>query len=123
MNPLRTGGRELKENRRHGRVHSRARCWCEGENVTFYARVGNLSEGGMFLRTSTPLAVGAQAKLRFEVPGGLQIEAQAKVIWSRGEGEVGPPGMGLHFVSMGTGVLDGLRAAIARELAAKHSKD
>ncbi len=60
-----TGGQKLAENRKHARVPSRLRCWCEGENVTVYARVGNLSEGGLFLRTSTPLATGAVATVRF----------------------------------------------------------
>ena len=27
------------ENRKSGRVPSRMRCWCEGENVTLYSRV------------------------------------------------------------------------------------
>ena len=38
------------ENRKSARVPTRLRCWCEGENVTVYARIGNLSEGGLFLR-------------------------------------------------------------------------
>ena len=123
MNRLRTGGQELRENRRHARVHSRLRCWCEGANVTFYARVGNLSEGGLFLRTSTPLSPGASAKLRFEVAGGLQIEARATVIWARGEGEVGPPGMGLRFEEVRAGELEQLRALISHERAAKQVRD
>lgn len=83
------------EHRKHHRVASRLRCWCEGDNITVYARIGNLSEGGLFLRTSTPLERGARAIVRF---GGEQpIEATARVVWSRVEGQGGPPGMGLVF--------------------------
>src|SRR6185369_3065374 len=57
---LPTGGQDLAENRKTERVPSRLRCWCEGENVTVYARIGNLSEGGLFLRTSTPLERGSK---------------------------------------------------------------
>lgn len=91
-----TGGQQLTENRKHPRISAALRCWCEGENVTLYARVGNLSEGGLYLRTSTPLPKGARAVLRF---GGSEAEVvtPATVVWSRGEGENGPPGMGLVF--------------------------
>src|SRR5438093_13018024 len=93
-----TGGPLLNnDNRKTARVPSRLRCWCEGENVTVYARIGNLSEGGLFLRTSTPLQRGAHATLRFGVGDESEVEARAVVIWSRGDGDAGPPGMGLKF--------------------------
>ncbi len=120
MDPLRTGGPEPEDNRRHPRVHARGRCWCEGENVTFYARVGNLSEGGLFLRTSTPLPVGSATKLRFD-SGALQIRPEARVIWSRGEGEVGPPGMGLQFGAVEPEGLSELQQLIGSELATRRT--
>jgi uncharacterized protein (TIGR02266 family) len=122
MRPLRTGG-QLQEQRKHARVHSRVRCWCEGDAVTFFSRVGNLSEGGLFLRTSTPLPYGAPARLRIQLGTALEIEVKARVIWSRGEGEVGPPGMGLAFEGAGGEELDELRRFISRELAGRHGKD
>jgi len=108
----------MAENRRHARVSSRLRCWCEGENVTVYARVGNISEGGMFLRTSTPLERGAKATLRFgqEEP----VEAHALVVWSRVEGETGPPGMGLAFQDVDDGRREKIRRILETE--ARHSK-
>jgi uncharacterized protein (TIGR02266 family) len=71
------------------------RCWCEGENVTFYARVGDLSEGGLSIWTSTPLDPGSRARLR--LGNGHTIEAPAVVVWARTDGGEGPPGMGLRF--------------------------
>lgn len=85
----------MAENRRHPRVASRLRCWCEGDNVTVYARVGNISQGGLFVRTSTPLETGARAVLRFGQDAG--VEASAVVVWARVDGDAGPPGMGLRF--------------------------
>jgi uncharacterized protein (TIGR02266 family) len=101
------------DNRKFTRVASRLRCWCEGENVTVYARVGNLSEGGMFLRTSTPLALGSKAVLRFGADDG--VEAAAVVVWARLEGESGPPGMGLKFDLIDTARLDRIRGIIEAE--------
>ena len=93
------------ENRKFERVTSRLRCWCEGENITVYARIGNLSEGGMFLRTSTPLVRGSKATLRI----GPSLETIARVVWSRMEGQGGPPGMGLEFENIDDGVREAIR--------------
>ncbi|MBL8913144.1 MAG: TIGR02266 family protein [Archangium sp.] len=92
--------------RKFERVTSRLRCWCEGENITVYARIGNLSEGGIFLRTSTPLERGSKATLRI----GTNLEALARVVWSRMEGQGGPPGMGLEFENIGDEVREAIRA-------------
>jgi uncharacterized protein (TIGR02266 family) len=78
-----------------------------------YARIGNLSEGGLFLRTSTPLERGARAVVRFggdSTENANPIEATARVVWSRVEGQGGPPGMGLMFEEID----DTRRAAIRR---------
>ena len=103
----------MLENRKFLRVPSRLRCWCEGENITVYARIGNLSEGGLFLRTSTPLIEGSRALLRFgsESP----VEAQARVVWARLEGQGGPPGMGLVFEGVDADRLETIRRLIQAE--------
>lgn len=101
----------MSENRKWSRVPSRLRCWCEGENITVYARIGNLSEGGLFLRTSTPLIEGSRALLRF----GNDIEAQARVVWARLEGQGGPPGMGLVFEGVDDHRLETIRRLIQTE--------
>jgi uncharacterized protein (TIGR02266 family) len=98
----------VSENRKYLRVPSRLRCWCEGENITVFARIGNLSEGGLFLRTSTPLNEGTRATVRFGTES--PVEAEARVVWARLEGHDGPPGMGLMF----EGVDDQRREAIRR---------
>lgn len=103
----------MLENRRYLRVASRLRCWCEGENVTVYARIGNLSEGGLFLRTSTPLAMGAVALVRFGSEAAFVTEA--RVVWSRSDGQLGPAGMGLEFSSIDEARLEQLRRIIASE--------
>lgn len=99
-------------NRKSERISSRLRCWCEGENITVYARIGNLSEGGIFLRTSTPLERGSVATLRFGTSG---LEAVARVVWSRMEGQGGPPGMGLQFENIDERVRDAIRRLMEEE--------
>ena len=123
MIDLRTGGQGLgQDNRKFGRVPSRLRCWCEGENVTVYARIGNLSEGGLFLRTSTPLERGSRTVVRF---GETNIEATAQVVWARSnEGADGPPGMGLVFVDIDDSRLQQIRKLVeVEQSAAKNGKN
>jgi len=107
------------EARRSTRVPARLRCWCEAENVTFYARVSNISEGGLFLRTSTPLPRGAQTRLRFDGVAAGSLETRAAVVWSREDERQGVPGMGMQFHALDDGSLDGLRKLISEQLGKK----
>ena len=53
----------------------------------------NLSRGGIAVRTTTPLEIGARARLRFRLPGGKrEHEIDARVTWSDRR-----TGMGLQF--------------------------
>lgn len=99
----------MVEKRKHPRNPSRMRCWCEGENVTVYARVGNISEGGLFICTSTPLSQGARATLRFGQE--LAVETFAVVVWIHAGPDTQPTGMGLKFDG-----LDGARVELLRRL-------
>ena len=105
----------MSDNRKHLRVESRLRCWCEGENVTFYARVGNLSEGGLFLRTSTPLPAGCRTQLRLRNGDASEVVAEATVVWSREDGRESPAGMGLRFETLDEKAREKLRQLIAHQ--------
>ena len=104
------------ENRKHGRTPSRLRAWCEAENITLYARIANLSEGGLFLQTHTPLALGRRTLLRLSSGEVREVMAEATVVWSRPQRQdKGPPGMGLKFEALDSGALALLRRIISEE--------
>jgi uncharacterized protein (TIGR02266 family) len=104
------------ENRKHGRVPSRLRAWCESDNITLYARIGNLSEGGLFLQTNTPLAQGRRTLLRLSSGEVKELMAEATVVWQRERRvEKGVPGMGLRFEGLDSGALALLRRIISEE--------
>lgn len=88
--------------------------------MTVYARIGNLSEGGLFLRTSTPLTEGSRATVRFGADS--SFEAEATVVWCRSDGDSGPPGMGLRFEVIDTKRLEELRKLIQNEQQAPKPK-
>ena len=88
------------DKRRHQRANPRLRCWCEGENVTQYTRVENIGEGGLFLRTNSPLPRGEHARVSLGQEDGARVEADATVVWSQPDKESGAAGMGLKFEGM-----------------------
>jgi uncharacterized protein (TIGR02266 family) len=62
----------------------------------------NMSLGGMFIETKTPLPMGAEFKLRFALPAQDDfIHAVGKVCWIQGpERAPLPVGMGVSFSGM-----------------------
>lgn len=59
--------------------------------------LADLSHGGAFVRTATPLPVGAELGFTLRPPGNLfALELRGKVIWSRTQEE--PSGMGIAFL-------------------------
>jgi len=105
-----------QERRRHPRVATRSRCWCETEGVTLYARLLNVSEGGVFICTCAPLPPGAEATLRFCVEkSGPQLAVQAVVAWTRDRPDGAElPGVGLRFVSIDEASVGVLRKYVER---------
>jgi uncharacterized protein (TIGR02266 family) len=102
-------------NRRHLRVPARARCWCETEDITIYARVLNVSEGGLCIRTYAPLSAGSRAKVRFPLESGGEVTADAQVVWAREErSEAFLPGMGLQFLGIDDSSVTALRQFVQR---------
>ena len=58
----------------------------------------NVNEGGMFIATETPSALGTEVRLEFRLPGlGRPINVAGRVAWvSDGKGD-SPVGMGIEF--------------------------
>jgi uncharacterized protein (TIGR02266 family) len=106
----------LRENRRYERVHLGFRCWFEGQDITVYAQVGNLSEGGVQLKMSVPVEPGAPAVLRMPVGDGTaEFCTPARVVWTQQGGQGTPPSMGLMFEPLPNEVRQRLRRVIQEE--------
>ena len=101
------------ERRGHPRVPSRQRCWCEGDDITIYAQIGDVSEGGLSLRTAAHLAPGSPARVWLPAAAGA-LEMQARVAWciqrSRPGGQAG---LGLRFEGAGPGAVEALRGLVS----------
>src|SRR4051812_39424742 len=68
---------------------------------------GNISRGGIFIKTPQPLPVGKEVVITVVVPGGTQlIEARGTVSWTRPAYDPvsqEPAGMGIRFTQLGQG--------------------
>lgn len=88
------------ERRRDPRYATRLRVWCEGQATTLYVPVTNVSAGGMFIRTVSPLAAGEELRvvLQPDAREPDKVVAVGSVAWSRARGDEGTPGMGVTLV-------------------------
>jgi uncharacterized protein (TIGR02266 family) len=70
-----------------------------GSFITDYSR--NISNTGLFVRTSLPLAIGERVRLRLTLPGGaapFALDGVVKWVSSLQNKSKHPPGMGIEFV-------------------------
>lgn len=62
---------------------------------------GDISEGGLFLSTYRPLAIGSEVDLEFSLPGSEQaVHARGEVRWLREHSAHEPRGVGIAFESL-----------------------
>jgi type IV pilus assembly protein PilZ len=76
---------------------------CVASDTFLYASITNISEMGIFVRTSEPLRIGTKLRLTFAPPGGDGFELEGCVAWVnrvKPEGENINPGMGIRFVNL-----------------------
>ena len=99
-----------RDRRSSPRISTTRRVWCEGDTVTLYVQFANISTGGAFLKTFTPLSEGDRARLVWKGEGDREIVANAEVVWVRSAPRNptsappdGLPGMGLRFVDFEAG--------------------
>ena len=77
---------------------------CSTRHVFVSNHVCNISKGGLFIRSDTPLPLNAEVSLVLRLPGSEQcIRATGRVIWNydieRGTCHI-VPGSGIRFVGM-----------------------
>ncbi len=102
----------------------RARAWCEGQGLTIYGRVGNLSTTGLFLLSAAPLPPGTRVKIRIPIPERPELVADAEVVWSRdpaladeldGAADRGASGTAVRFLSLSDADKELLTSLLANE--------
>ena len=97
-NERRTG----RERREHRRVLVSMEVDYRCDKTFLFAYITDLSAMGIFIQTSEPLPPGTLLNLRFQPPGGAQLDVEGRVIWvnpPRKHDSINP-GMGVQFVDL-----------------------
>src|SRR5205085_2189664 len=92
-----------EDRRKDTRVPLAARVQIKTEGLDKFIQKfsGDISRGGIFIKTPTPLPLGKEVHLTVVAPGGTHlIEAKGKVTWIRDVSKATPTepaGMGIQF--------------------------
>jgi type IV pilus assembly protein PilZ len=76
---------------------------CVATDTFLYASITNISEMGIFIRTTDPLKLNTKLRLTFAPPGAEGFELEGCVAWVnnlRPNGDNPNPGMGIRFVNL-----------------------
>ena len=91
-----------RERRVHRRVLVSLEVDYRCDNTILFAYITDLSAMGIFIQTSAPHPPGTLLNLRFQPPGGTQLDVEGRVIWvnpPRKHDSINP-GMGIEFVDL-----------------------
>jgi uncharacterized protein (TIGR02266 family) len=92
------------DTRRHPRYDVSIPVDCSTRQYFFSNHVSNISRGGLFIRSETPLPLNAEVSLTLRLPGlERSIYASGRVVWNydieKGTVHIAP-GSGIKFVGM-----------------------
>lgn len=76
---------------------------CVATDTFLYASITNISEMGIFVRTTDPLKLNTKLRLTFAPPGAEGFQLDGCVAWVnnlRANGDNPNPGMGIRFVDL-----------------------
>jgi type IV pilus assembly protein PilZ len=76
---------------------------CVATDTFLYASITNISEMGIFVRTTDPLKLNTKLRLTFAPPGAVSFQLEGCVAWVncvRENGDNPNPGMGIRFVNL-----------------------
>jgi type IV pilus assembly protein PilZ len=94
---------DASNRRSHDRVDVEWAVDCIASDTFLFASITNISEMGIFVRTTEPLAIGTRLRLTFAPPGAVSFKLDGCVAWLnplRANGDNPNPGMGIRFVEL-----------------------
>lgn len=75
----------------------------------------NINEGGLFIETDNPSAVGTLVQLMFQLPGPDEpLKVAGRVIWTAPGAQGEAPGMGIEFEGLDPVARDRVNAVVRR---------
>ena len=86
----------MADHRHHPRQRTQLRIWLTSPRRSVYARIHDVSSGGLGLRVPTAFEPGERVQVTVPLEDGSEIEAPAVVVWV---GPGGTSGLGLRFLA------------------------
>jgi uncharacterized protein (TIGR02266 family) len=106
------------ERRSYIRAHLRVTVTTTGKSFTFKDFTYDVSEGGVFLETDTPLAPGTNVEVEFSLPADpIPVKASAKVARAQTREQTPPgktPGMGVQFLNLKAADAERIKALVEK---------
>ncbi len=69
--------------------------------VSGHSYMLNLSSGGIFIKTDTPLPIDAELQLSIQLPDDTEtMRIRGKVVWTKEQSLAFPAGMGVKFIDL-----------------------
>ena len=100
-----------EERRRYPRIPVEIFIEYEALEQFFKDYVTNISRGGIFIQTETPLPIGTKLYIRFLLPGSQEvIKTEGEVVWRSEEGK--QRGMGVAFKKLDREARDRVEAIV-----------
>jgi len=104
------------EARRNGRVRMHTSIDTRSDSNFFIGFSMDISEGGIFIATVEPVALGTQVELDFTLPGGRPMKVTGVVRWVRESNDRTPelmPGVGVQFTGLPSEVAHAITSFVA----------
>ena len=98
-----------REKRRFRRAELRAQIDWGNDKAEYSGYTENISEGGVFVATTEPLAMGEPLDLRVALADGEALVIRTRVAWLRPGDDDNAGGMGVQFVDLSDEMRDRIR--------------
>lgn len=91
----------MKERRQQTRIQVSLPVLAATPGLDPPARITNISIGGAFIATTTPLEADTSLALDFQLPHDPErMTVNARVVWSKSVANATSPGMGIEFIDI-----------------------
>ena len=89
---------DARDRRRFERIEATVKVAYTSVDELFTEFTRDINEGGLFIATNSPLELGSQVSLQFQIPDTDEsVRADGIVMWTRPEGSDEEAGMGIEF--------------------------
>lgn len=92
---------DIVERRQYNRYHTWLRGWIEGDNITLFGQVSNVSKGGFVIVSPSNSDIGKELNVNLILGEKGQVKAKGKIAWQKQNNNSW--NMGIQFININNG--------------------